>query len=154
MKGIILLATTLCLLVLSLTGCANRQEEYDFAINNWSSSIGAVNENSLDVFDAQKFSFQFFLTSATGRLNEVKTVVPIFSDNVMYRVISNGLPQIRLTHYDIVIGWYAVANTTELTKEQIFQEFEPFVTAINVILEDDTEYLIKLPKFNLRERGT
>ena len=80
----------LSILFLFLSGCANRQEEYDFAVNNWSLSIGAVDENSLDNHDEQKFSFRFFLTSATGRLDEVKDVIQIIGENVMDRVISNG----------------------------------------------------------------
>ena len=147
MKKAILLSFTI-IAVLSLVGCSQERSEplSDFLINHWSSSIGAVDENSLDVFDEQRFSYTLFLTSETGILHEVKSVEPIFLDRVLERVISNKPPILfTKSDYDYIrIEGYIIFDSSGLTKEQIIHELDPFITAARITTEDGNEHVIDL----------
>lgn len=138
----------LFMLGLCLSGCDGQGHiaGNDFAINNWTFSIGLADENRPDFYDEQKFSFRFWLSSDTDRLSEVKYAVPIFCENILDMIISDSLLSLRQTRYDIEIQGYIVADTSGLTKAQILYIFTPFITAVNIFLHDETEYLVELPR--------
>ena len=145
----VLLLFLIIVVVFSLVGCSQERNEplSDFSVNNWGSSIGAVDENSLDVFDEQRFSYTLFLTSETGILHQVKSVEPIFSDNVLERIISNEPPLLfpQRADYDYIrIEGYIIFNASGLTKEQIVQELDPFIIAARIITEDSNEHIVDL----------
>jgi len=133
-------------LTLFLSGCLQTEYEaaIDFAVNSWSSSIGAVDDGSLDDTDRQRFSFKFTLDSQTGRLNEVKSVEVVVSDSVSDRIIDNAQPYLNLANGFIEIEWYAIADTSGLGKEQILIDFNSLVTALVITLEDDSLYIVEL----------
>ena len=134
------------LLVLSLFGCSQEHNESrsDFSINNWISSIGAVDESSVDIFEEQRFSYTLYLTSETGKLHEVKSVEPIFFDNVLERTISNDPPHLNMENDHIEVQGSIVFDARGLTKEQIIERLDTFINAVDVILEDNTKHLVEL----------
>ena len=140
--------------VLSLGGCSQKRNEpqSDFLINTWTGSIGAADENRLDVFDKQRFSYTLFLTSETGMLHKVTAVKPILSDNVSERIISNEPPLLYTENgqdYIRVEGSF-VFDTSEMSKEQIIQELDPFINAAKIITEDGSESIVNFFIFNQR----
>jgi hypothetical protein len=136
------------MLLLCLSGCNGQGyiAGNDFAVNNWTFSIGLADENRPDFYDEQKFSFRFWFSSETDRLSEVKHAAPIFCENILDMIIGESLLSLWQTHYDIEVQGYVIADTSGLTKEQILYAFTPFITALNIILHDETEYLVELPR--------
>ena len=134
------------LLALSLFGCSQERNESrsDFSINNWISSIGAVDESGVDIFEEQRFSYTLYLTSETGKLHEVKSLEPIFFDNVLEQTTANDPPHLNMENDRIEVQGSIVFDAKGLTKEQIIERYDPFINALNVILEDNTEHLVEL----------
>ena len=150
MKKIFLLLLV-CIAALSLAGCSQGYNEppSDFSVNNWSSSIGAIDERNFYSLDEQRFSYTLFLTSETGILHEVKSAEPILPENVSERVLRNEPPLLFAEYDHIRIEGYIIFDASELTKEQIMREPDPFITAVRVITEAGNEHIVDLRSGNI-----
>ena len=116
----------------------------DFAIANWVSAIGAADENDLNNTDQQRYSYTLYLTSETGKLDDVKKVMAIVADNVSSRVITNEIPSLNVNNDYIEIQGSIIFNAKGFTKEQIVQGLNPFITAAKLTSKDNTEYTVEL----------
>jgi len=114
----------------------------DFAIAIWTGAIGAIDENNLNNTDEQKYSYTLYLTSETGKLDQVKSVEPIVSDNAKGRIITAAAPQLNANGDNIAVQGSIIFDAKGLTKEQIVQELSPFITAAKIILDDGSEYTV------------
>ncbi|MCL2323136.1 MAG: hypothetical protein FWC47_13670 [Oscillospiraceae bacterium] len=141
--------SSLFILVLSfflLFGCSKevqKDELRNFVIENWSTSIGAIDENNLNNTDEQKYSYTLYLTSETGMLDDVKEVRPIFGDNIKNKIITNDLPIIKSADTSIEVQGYIIFDAKGLTKVEI-AALTPFFTEVQIITKDNSEYIVKL----------